>query len=170
MKWASVSLRRGIVQVIKGGQTRRFSLEEHDMTTTNETVGFGKLAGEAVVGGVIAAVVNVALLFGSKAAGITMTGEFQPGTVGELPLPAVIISSIVPGLVGAGLALALLKFTKAAARNFAIVAAVFTVLSLAGPVGVKQISTGTIVVMELMHVVAALGIGGALFRAMQPRA
>lgn len=134
-------------------------------TTTD--AGAGKLFGQALLGGAIAAVVNVVLLFGAKAAGVTMTGEFQPGTVGGLVLPAVVISSLVPGLFGALAALLFQKFTRAPARNFAILAVAFGVLSLGGPANVKQISTGTLVVMELMHVVASLGIGGFAFRALK---
>lgn len=138
-----------------------------DNTTGGTSVGFGKLVGQALLGGAIAAVVNVVLFFGAKAGGVPMTGEFQPGAVTELMLPAVAISSIVPGFFGAIVALLFQKFTTQAARNFAILAGVFTVISLGGPANVKQISTGTIVVMELMHVVAAVGIGGALYRALK---
>jgi hypothetical protein len=120
------------------------------------------------MGGAAAAVINVVLFFGGKAAGVPMTGEFEPGKLGELMLPLVVISSIMPGIFAALTGLAFQKFTPAsAARNFAILAIVFGLLSLGGPASVKQISTGTIVVMELMHVVAALGIGGMVFRALK---
>lgn len=132
-----------------------------------QTAGFGTLVGQALLGGVAAAVVNVALFFAARAAGVPMTGEFQPGTVGELMVPAVVISSIVPGVVAAGIALAFAKFTKAAARNFGILAVAFTVLSFGGPAGVAQLGTGSLIVMELMHVVAAAGIGGMLVRALR---
>lgn len=135
--------------------------------TTNGAAGAGTLFGQALLGGAAAAVVNLALFFGAKAAGVAMTGEFQPGTVGELMLPAVAISSVVPGLFAALIALLFQKFTKAPARNFAILAVAFGLFSLIGPANVKQISTGTIVVMELMHVVAGVGIGGMLFRALK---
>ena len=138
-----------------------------DNTTGGTSVGFGKLVGQAFLGGAIAAVVNVALFFAAKAGGVPLTGEFQPGPVTELMLPAVVVSCFVPGFFGALVALLFQKFTKQGARNFAILAGVFTVVSLGGPASVKQISTGTIVVMELMHVVAAVGIGGALYRALK---
>ena len=139
------------------------------MTTTTATsdVSAGKLFGQALLGGVAAAVVNVILFVGAKAAGVPMTGEFQPGTVGELMLPLVVISSIVPAIFGAIIALLFQKFTKAPARNFAILAIGFGLLSLGGPANVKQIAVGTIVVMELMHVVAGVGIGGMLVRALK---
>jgi hypothetical protein len=138
-----------------------------DKTTGGTSVGFGKLVGQALLGGAIAAVVNVVLFFGAKAGGVAMTGEFQPGEVTELLLTHIVISSILPGFFGALAALLFQKFTAQAARNFAILAGVFTVVSLGGPANVKQISTGAIVVMELMHVVAAVGIGGAIYRALK---
>lgn len=140
------------------------------MTMNNgaqQTAGFGKLLGQALLGGAAAAVVNLILFFAARAAGVPMTGEFQPGTVSELMVPAIAISSIVPGFIGAGIALAFAKFTKAPARNFGILAGVFTLLSLGGPAGVPQLGTGSLVVMELMHVVAAVGIGGMLVRALR---
>jgi hypothetical protein len=135
--------------------------------TTGSTAGAGTLFGQALLGGAAAAVVNLVLFFGAKAAGVAMTGEFQPGTMGELAVPLVAISSIVPGLFAAIAALLFQKFTKAPARNFAILAIAFGVLSLGGPANVKQVSTATIVVMELMHVVAGVGIGGMVFRALK---
>jgi energy-converting hydrogenase Eha subunit H len=140
-------------------------------STTNQGVGLGGLLKAGVLGGALAAVVNLALFFGAKAAGVAMTGEFQPGQpVTELMLPAVIISSVLPGLVAAFVAFGFKRlFAANAARNFGIVAAVLCVLSFGGPANVQQISTGTIVVMELMHVVAALGIAGSLVRALKDR-
>jgi len=131
------------------------------------TAGFGKLLGQALLGGAAAAVVNLILFFGARAAGVPMTGEFQPGTVGELMIPAIAMASIVPAFVAAGIALAFAKFTKAAARNFGILAGAFALFSLGGPAGVPQLGTSSLVVMELMHVVAALGIGGMLVRTLR---
>jgi Family of unknown function (DUF6069) len=136
-------------------------------TAGQYTVGFGALLGQAMIGGAIAAVLNVALFFGAKAAGVAMTGEFQPGAVSELPVVAVALSSLVPGLFAALAGLLFQKFTKNGARNFAILAVGFTLFSLGGPANVKQIGTSTIVVMELMHVIAAVGLGGSVFRALK---
>ena len=144
------------------------------MTTTamngsaaQTTVGYGKLAGQAMIGGAAAAVVNLALFFGARAAGVALTGEFQPGVVSELLIPAVVISSFCPGLIGAGIALAFAKFTKAPARNFGVLCVAFTILSLGGPANVPQLGMGALIVLELMHVVAAVGLGGMLVRALR---
>lgn len=137
-------------------------------SATNQGVGLGGLFKAALLGGAVAAVANVALLLGAQAAGVPMTGEFQPGTVSGLLLPAVVLSSIVPGLVGALVAFGFKKrFAANAARNFAILSVVFTVLSFGGPANVPQLATSSLVVMELMHVIAALGLGGMLVRALR---
>ena len=94
-------------------------------TADGRMPGFGTLLGQALLGGALAAVVNLAIFFGGKAAGVPFAGEFQPGQMSELQVPFVAISSIVPGMVGALVALLFLKLTKAAARNFAILATVF---------------------------------------------
>lgn len=133
---------------------------------TAPSVSAGALFGAGLLGGVVAAAGNLALFFGSGAAGISLEGVFQPGQpVASLSAVPVLISSIVPAIPGALLALLLVKFARQkAALVFAIISAVFTVVSLGGPANVQGLSTGGIVVMELMHVVAAVGIGGAIWR------
>ena len=131
------------------------------------TAPFTRLLGYAFAGGAAAAVVNLVLLFGAGAAGVAFTGEFQPGTVAPLGAGPVVMASLVPAFFGTLVAFAIQKFTKSAARVFAIVAGVFTLLSLGGPANVAQLGTGALVVMELMHVVAAVGIGGGLWKALK---
>jgi hypothetical protein len=130
------------------------------------TVSAGGLFGAGFMGGGIAAVVNLVLLFGAGAAGVAFVGEFQPGqpaaALGAVP---VLLSSIVPAIPGGILALILTRVaSQKAALIFGIIAVVFTLLSLGGPPNVKGLSTGGLVVMELMHVVAAAGIGGMIWR------
>jgi hypothetical protein len=143
------------------------------MTTTSTTqasrssTSFGALVVQGLLGGALAAVVNVAVLFGAKAVGVTLEGEFQPGVSSVLPLAPVVISSLVPALPSALVAWLLQKYTAAGARNFAVVAVVFTLVSFFGPVAVAGASVGTKVAMNLMHVVAALGIAGFQLRALR---
>jgi hypothetical protein len=134
---------------------------------TRGTTGAGKLFGQAVLGGAIAAVANLALYFGAQAAGVSLQGEFQPGQLGALPVPAVVMASLVPALFAAVVALLARRFTQNGARTFAIISVVFTLVSLGGPLGVVGASVATKVVMDLMHVVAAAGIGGMLYRALR---
>lgn len=138
---------------------------------TPSTIRAGGLFGAGFQGGAIAAVVNVVLLLGAGALGVSFEGQFQPDQpVASLGLVPVIISSIVPAIPGALLALLLVKVTPArAALVFAIVSAVFTVMSFGGPANVQGLSTGGLVVMELMHVVAAAGIAGFIWRRLSAR-
>lgn len=133
---------------------------------TAPSVSAGALFGAGLLGGVAAAVGNLALFFGARAAGVVFEGMFQPGQpVAALSPVPVLISSIVPAIPGAVLALLLVKFARQkAALVFAVISAVFTVLSFGGPANVQGLSTGGLVVMELMHVVAAAGIAGAIWR------
>lgn len=138
---------------------------------SDATVSATGLFGAGFLGGAISAVVNLVLLFGAGAAGVAFTGEFQPGQpVAALGAIPVAISSIVPAIPGAILALILAKLaSKKSALIFGIIAVVFTLVSLGGPANVKGLSTGGLVVMELMHVVAAAGIGGMIWRKLAGR-
>ncbi len=129
----------------------------------------GGLFGAGLLGGGIAAVANFVLYFGAGAAGVSFAGEFGPD-MNSLPVPAIGISSIVPAIPAALFAMGLQKFAPAkAASVFGIASIVLCVLSFGGPVGVKGLGTGGLVVMELMHVVAAAGIGGMIWKKLAGR-
>ncbi len=122
----------------------------------------------AIGGGVAAALVNLALYFLARAAGVAMEGAFSPGQPpGLLPLPPVALASIVPAIPAAILAWLLARFTGDAARNFSAIAVIFTLLSFAGPAGVAGASMETKVALGLMHIVAATGIAGSIHRALR---
>jgi hypothetical protein len=133
------------------------------MTADVKKVSAGGLFVAGLTGGAIAAVVNYALYFAAGAAGVSFAGEFDP-TNASLPVPAIGISSVVSAIPAATVALILTKVAKEkAATVFAIVSIVFCVLSFGGPMGVKGLGTGAIVAMNVMHVVAAAGIGGMIW-------
>ncbi len=135
-------------------------------TAVPAKVGFGTLLVQGLIGGAIAAVVNLVLYFGSHAAGVSYDGDFQPG-VTSIPVPMIAISGLVMAIPATIVAVLLQRFTTNPARNYVIAAVVFEILSLGGPPGVKGLGTGAIVVMELMHVVAGLAIGGLQYRALK---
>ena len=121
-----------------------------------------------VSGGMAAALVNLGLLFLARGADVAMEGAFSPGQPpGVLPQPPVALASIVSAIPAALLAWLLGRFTGDPARNFALIAVIFTLLSFAGPAGVAGASTGTKVVLGLMHIVAATGIAGSIHRALR---
>lgn len=135
------------------------------MTVDVKKVSAGGLFVAGLTGGAIAAVVNYVLYFAAGAAGVSFAGEFDP-TTASLPVPAIGISSVVSAIPAAIVALILTKVVakEKAATIFAIVSVVFCVLSFGGPMGVKGLGTGAIVVMNVMHAVAGAGIAGMIWR------
>jgi len=134
------------------------------MTADVKKVSAGGLFVAGLTGGAIAAVVNYVLYFVAGAAGVSFAGEFDP-TTASLPVPAIGISSVVSAIPAAIVALIVTKVAKEkAATIFAIVSIVFCVLSFGGPMGVKGLGTGAIVVMNVMHAVAGAGIAGMIWR------
>jgi hypothetical protein len=118
----------------------------------------------AALGAAASAVGNVILYLGSGALGVSRLGEFQPGTVSELPLVPVIMASIVPALPAVLLAAGLNRFLKKPAMVFTVVAALFALLSMGGPAALGGATTGMKVVLALMHVVSGVAIAGGILR------
>lgn len=79
------------------------------------------------------------------------------------PLPAfmVVIATAVPALAAAGLLALLARFTRRPILIFQIIAAVFVLLSLGGPLSLP-VDTATKLVLSLMHLAAAAVITGVL--------
>lgn len=127
----------------------------------------GRLFSAAFIGGGIAAAANLVLYFATHAAGVEFTGRFDPNQPATgLMVPMVAVASILPALFAGLLALGLSKWTRSPALIFGVIAAVFALLSIGGPMGVAEASMGTKVVLSIMHLVAAAGIGGMLVRAL----
>jgi hypothetical protein len=131
----------------------------------SEKVALGKLPMAALIGGGIGVVGNSIIYVVARALGISfeipMGGPDAP--LMELPIFAVIISTVVP-TIGAAIVLALLgRFTKQPYRIFLIVSIVFLVLSFVTPLGLPLSLAGKLT-LELMHVVAAAGIVWGLMR------
>jgi hypothetical protein len=133
-------------------------------TSSSSSIGFGRLLVAGLAGGAAAGALNLALTFGAQAAGVAFTGEFQPGVTGSLPLPMVFLSGVVMAVPASAVAWALQRYTANGARTYALVAAAFALISLGGPLNVAGLAMDGKVVMELMHVVAAVGIAGTHLR------
>jgi hypothetical protein len=137
------------------------------LPVSRTSTGFGRLLVAGLAGGAAAGVVNLALYFATHAAGVPFLGEFEPGSPGSLPLPMVFLSGLVMALPASAAAWGFGRFTASGARNYVVLATVFGLVSLGGPLNVPGLDTGSKVVMELMHVVAAVGIVFAHLRAMK---
>jgi Family of unknown function (DUF6069) len=113
---------------------------------------FLRTAGLPIVG---AGVVNSVLGLGAKAAGVDMAVKGFGSTVREsIPPFAYFVSSIIGGIVGVLLVLLMKRLGKKR-KVFLIVTIALSVLSLGSPLA-AEMSSGTKVILLLMHVIGAV--------------
>ena len=130
-------------------------------TNSTPTSSLGTILLNALIAGVIAAVINVIIFFigGAVVGGIDVdmngTGAFAP-----MPFFLPIISSLLPTLVaGVGLWIAR-RFIPRGNQVFVIGTAILVLLSLAIPFSGQIATTSAAIVLAVMHlVVGALMIG-----------
>jgi hypothetical protein len=101
----------------------------------------------AVIGNTI--VYFVALAVRGSAVQATMDGT----TAADVPYAAVIVSTALPILVGAGVLWLISRFTGSALRVWTIIALVIIVLSLSAPV-LLPVDLGSKLALGAMHIVA----------------
>jgi asparagine N-glycosylation enzyme membrane subunit Stt3 len=108
----------------------------------------------ALTAGVIAAIVNVIVYFIAGAANVPLQIA-APGSsqLERLQLVPVILASLIPAFVAAGLLLILRRFAPRADTVFQVIALVFTLVSFGGPLG-QPTDGASKFVLNLMHVVA----------------
>ena len=135
------------------------------MTTSKQTLSLSKALTAGLIGGLIAAIINVILYFLFQAINGGPLLVAIPGTTGPEPFPIfpVIMLSIIPGLVAGVLFWVLSRFTDNATRWFLIVAAIIFVAFFFGPIGAAS-GVVAILALELMHVGAAVPIIWSLLR------
>ena len=105
--------------------------------------------------GIVSIVINAILFYVFHAAGV-LTDDImiQPGQ--PLTVVPVLISSLVPSLIGACIYFLFEKFSKNGWRNFRILALILFVLTLANPfMGIPGVTMGYATVLDLMHVLVA---------------
>ena len=111
----------------------------------------------AIAGGV-AAVINAVLFFIFHGAGVLTDDIFvQPNQ--PLTVVPVIISSILPSIIGSIVFFLIEKFTNNGFGIFKIVSIVLLVLSFGNPFfGIPEVTTAYAVVLDVMHVVVAVSL------------
>lgn len=128
---------------------------------SSERVAYRRLLWVGLLAGVVAAVVNVVVYLLASAVGAMPQDVVVPGQ-GPITLGAVVSVSFVPALLGALLFAAMGRFTRRPIRAFRVVAAVVLVLSFATPFTLSGAPVAMVVVLLLMHVIAAVVIAGVL--------
>ena len=133
------------------------------MASETKQIPFAKSIQAGLIGGGIAAVINLIIYFIGQAINGGSLMMQQGGQGMPLPIVMVILFSLVPGLI-AGLLYALLgRFTANPKPIFLGVAAVVFIAFIFGPIN-AAVGAVTIWTLEIMHVVAALAIILSLFR------
>lgn len=106
-----------------------------------------------------AAVINAVLYFIGDAAGLMDKTVGVPGPDGQveaITLAPVIMSSVIPTLIAAGVLVLLNRFTANPLRIYGIVTIVLFVVTLANPfLGIPNIPIGMGIWLNLMHAVVA---------------
>lgn len=118
----------------------------------------------AVPVGLVAAMLNFVVFFAARAVGVDFVGEFQPGAgIQPIPVPMIGVSTQIGAVIGS-LLLWRLGRRPGGVRLFTIIAGLFAVLSVGGPVGLVGASVGTKVALGVMHIVAGAVITPGLVR------
>ena len=128
------------------------------MTTQaqKQTVGIGKFVQAGLIGGAIAAVINLILLFIGQAVNggpLLVTPPGQSGVQGVLWFMAIVMS-ILPGVIAGALYGILNRFTAKPTPIFLVIAAVVFIFMFFNPLSAAQ-GTTAILFLELMHFVVA---------------
>lgn len=112
-----------------------------------------------LLGGLLAAVLNLLVYAATVGVGdLSLRVENpQSGAMEDLSLLFVVLWSVLPGLLGAGLAAILARRSATPRRWFATIAAAVFLLSLI-PTLAQPVPASTKVVLGLMHLVAAVAI------------
>lgn len=120
-----------------------------------EKLSFNTIFMNGLKAGIVSIVINAILFYVFHAAGV-LTDDImiQPGQ--PLTVVPILISSLVPSLIGACVYFLFEKFSKNGWRNFRILALVLFVITLANPfMGIPGVTMGYATVLDLMHVVVA---------------
>lgn len=128
-------------------------------TLSKPATSLGRVLMAGLTGGVIAAVINALIYFAAQSinGGPLLVQTPQAPTPQPLPLAAVLLFSIAPGLMAGVVYWVLARFTRAPARWFLILAGIVFVLFFFGPL---DAASGAVAVwaLELMHLGAAVPI------------
>lgn len=114
------------------------------------------IAGAIAAG--VAVVFNAILFFIFHAAGV-LTDDIMVQPNQPLNVIAIIMSSIIPTLIGACIFFLFEKFGKNGFKTFSIVAIILLVLSFGNPFfGIPNVTIAYGVVLDIMHIVVALSL------------
>ena len=115
-----------------------------------------------MLAGVGAAAINAVIYLIASAAGAIPATVLVPGMNLPVTVVPVVLNSFVPAILAAIFLALLQRFARRPIRLFRIIAAVLLVLSFANPFTIPGAPIAMILVLDLMHIVAAATIVGVL--------
>ena len=131
------------------GKPKEYAMSE---TNSDATRGTARTSIAVVLGATAAA---VAIWIVATAAGADLTVSFGPGQpIQKVTVVNVVVAALVGSLAGWGLLALLRRFTTNARAIWTVIAIVFALFSLAGPLSTIS-STGTKVALGAMHLAVA---------------
>ena len=130
--------------------------------TQTEEIILGRLWWASLLAGVGAAAINAVIYVIASAAGAIPATVLVPGLNLPVTVVPVILNSFVPAILAAIFLALLQRFARRPIRLFRIIAAVLLVLSFANPFTIPGAPIAMILVLDLMHIVAAATIVGVL--------
>lgn len=108
--------------------------------------------------GAVSLVINAVLFFIFHAAGI-LTDDIMIQPNQPLTIVPIILSSVMPSIVGACIFFLFEKYATNGYKGFAILSIILLVLSFANPfMGIPNVTTAYALVLNLMHVVVAFSL------------
>ena len=117
---------------------------------------------QIIIAGAIAAglsvIINAILFFIFQSAGV-LTDDIMVQPNQPLTIVAIIMSSIIPTLIGACVFFLFEKFGKNGYKTFSIFSIILLVLTFANPFfGIPNVTIAYAVVLDVMHVVVAVSL------------
>jgi hypothetical protein len=128
-----------------------------------EKVALGRIPLAGLLGAALAIVGNLILFYiASGLLGLQMALPMPPDNA-LMPLPAIaVIMSTLMGAIGGSILLAILgRFAPRPITIFLAISVIFTLISFGGPLSLP-VETSTMVVLSIMHIIAAVAIVWAL--------
>lgn len=124
----------------------------------NTKLNFKQIITAGAMAAGVSVVINAILFYVFKAAGVFTDDIFiQPNQ--PLTIVPIILSSVMPSIVGACIFFLFEKFSNNGFKIFSIVSIVLMVLSFVNPfVGIKDVTVAYGVVLDVMHVVVAMSL------------
>ena len=124
---------------------------------------FGRVAQGALIAAGTAGCLNLLVYFVARAAGVTFTGRFNPAAPETVVALKDVLGASIVWVVPASAGLLLLnRFMERPSKVFAIVAATFGLLSVAGPFTFPEATLGTKLALTALHLILTAAIVGAI--------